>query len=422
MNKIKFVHTADLHLDTPFKGISNLQPDLSKRLREATFKSFANIIDLCIQQKVDFLLIAGDIFDNVIRSLAAQLRFVKELSRLSNQGIHTYFICGNHDPLNSWLDSHNFPENVHRLGATEVVTITYEKANRPLVDIYGISYLDKAINENLAINYNLKSNSAPISIALLHGTIGSAGPHENYAPFKLEDVINKNFDYWALGHIHKRQLIHESRPTILYPGNPQGRDFGETGTKGCYLVQINAGNTPQIEFIPRQLIRFEEVEVDVSEENKIDRLADRIEESKRSIDDHDENASYLLRITLRGRTPLHSRLSEPGEIEQLLNNFNEGKLNQLNFTWIDQIKLNTQPDIDVEQLKKRADFPAEVVKKFAEYEGNSEQLQKLIQNFDQDFVSNLAKRELRELSELDREEILESAKWILIDRLVREEA
>jgi len=367
------------------------------------------------------LLIAGDIFDNKVRSLAAQIRFVKELSRLSNQGIHTYFICGNHDPLNSWLESLNFPENVYRFGANEVESMRYEKANRPLVDIYGISYLDKAINKNLAINYNLKSNSAPLSIALLHGTIGPAGAHMNYAPFRLDDVLNKNFDYWALGHIHNRQLIHESNPAIVYPGNPQGRDFGETGAKGCYIVEINPGNTPQIKFIATQLIRFEEVEVDLTNEDKIDHLADGIDESKTTIDDYDENASYILRITLKGRTPLHSLLNKPGENEQVLDHLNRGQLNQINFSWIDEIKINTQPDKDIEQIKKGADFPAEVLKKFAEYEEKLEKLQSIIQSIDQELASTQVKRELLKPSQQEQNKILERAKWMLLDQLIREE-
>src|SRR5574341_98982 len=204
MIKIKFIHTADLHLDTPFKGLSSWNSDLASKLKNATFKSFKRIIDLCIQEKVDFLIISGDIFDSENKSLAAQIKFVSELKRLSEKGIPTYFICGNHDPLSSWLDELQLPENVFRFNSSDVENVTYQKDNRPIADIYGISFQNRIVNINLANNYQLKSNPSPISIAILHGTIGASGPHENYAPFKVEDVVNKGFDYWALGHIHKR--------------------------------------------------------------------------------------------------------------------------------------------------------------------------------------------------------------------------
>lgn len=422
MTKFRFIHTADLHLDTPFKGLSSWNSDLADRLRDATFKSFKNIIDACLRENVDFLLICGDIFDCENKSLAAQIKFVTELKRLSQNRIPTYFICGNHDPLSSWLDILQLPENVFRFGTSKVENYTYKKNNTPIADIYGVSFQNKVVKENLAIRYELSNNPCPIAIAILHGTIGTAGPHENYAPFRLEDVISKTVDYWALGHIHKREIIHESSPTIVYPGNPQGRDFGETGAKGCYLVEINAGDTPQIEFMPTQLIRFEEVEVVLSEEDKINHLADRIEEAKDTIYDYDENASYILRITLKGRTSLHSQLNKPGEIKQLLDHFNEGQLNQANFTWIDQINSNTHPDIEIDQLRKGTDFPAEILKKFTEYEENSEKLQELFQSIDEELVSPQSKRELMKLSELEQNEILENAKWMLLDQLIRQEA
>lgn len=422
MTKVKFIHTADLHLDTPFKGLSNWNSDLASKLKDATFKSFRKIIDLCIKEKVDFLVISGDIFDSENKSLAAQLKFVSELKRLSDNDIPTYFICGNHDPLSSWLDTLQLPENVFRFDSSIVENYTYKKDNISIADIYGISYQNKVVKKNLALKYKLSSKPSPISIAILHGTVGVAGTHENYAPFKVGDVANKNYDYWALGHIHKRQIIHESDPTIVYPGNPQGRDFGETGVKGCYLVEINAGNSPQTEFISTQLIRFEEVEVDLSDENKIDHLSVKIEEAKGNIADFDENASYILRITLKGRTPLHSQLNKSGEIEQLLDLFNEGQLNQTGFTWIDQIELKTQPEIDIEQIKKGTDFPSEILKMFSKYEKGSEKLQELINNVDEEFTSLQAKRELAELSESEQKEILEKAKWILLDQIIKEES
>jgi len=418
---IKFIHTADLHLDTPFKGLSLWNDDLASKLKEATFNSFRKIIDLCIQEKADFMIIAGDIFDSENKSLAAQLKFVDELKRLSNKGIPVYFVCGNHDPLSSWLESIQMPGNTFRFDSAEVENYIFQKNDKPLVDIYGISFQNKVVNENLALKYNLTNDQSLISIAILHGTTGAPGSHENYAPFKVEDVTGKGFDYWALGHIHKRQIIRDRYPVIVYPGNPQGRDFGETGAKGCYMVEIAKNKTPEIRFIPTQLIRFEDVRIDLTGEEKIDRLSGRIEEVISSLEDYEENTSCILRISFYGRTPLHSLLNKQEEVEQLVHYFNEGQLNQMNYIWIDSIRVKTRPVIDTEQIKKGADFTAEILKTIEKFEGEPGKIAGLIKDAESDFNSPQTKRELKELSEDDHKEILEKAKWILIDQLIKEQ-
>ena len=235
MTKIRFVHTADLHLDTPFKKLSNWNVELASKLKQATCDSLEKIVDLCLEEEVNFLIISGDIFDSENQSLIAQSKFFDELQRLSDKDIYTYFVCGNHDPLDSWLDVHQIPDKVFRFGGSTVESKTYSKNNTRLADIYGISYKQKVVDSNLALGFQLKDQPAPISIAVLHGTIGTSEQHENYAPFSTGDINNKGFDYWALGHIHKRNIVQIEHPTIVYPGNPQGRDFGEKIEKNVFF-------------------------------------------------------------------------------------------------------------------------------------------------------------------------------------------
>jgi len=419
MTKVRFIHTADLHLDTPFKGLSSWNSDLAGKLKDATFKSFKKIVDLCLNEKVDFLIISGDIFESDNKSVTAQLKFVYELKRLSDSGIPVYFVCGNHDPLSSWIDITELPENVFRFGSSKVENHTFKKGNKPIADIYGISYRDKIINNNLALKYKLKNNPAPHSVAVLHGTVGVAGPHENYAPFKVKDVQNMGFDYWALGHIHKSRIVSKSNPAIVYPGNPQGRDFGETGAKGCYLVEIDINNKVNLKFVPVQLIRFEEIEVSLVEEDKIYDLADKIEKAKNNIEDYADNVNYIFRINLTGKTALHSHLNKPGETEQLMEHFNESQLTMTNFTWIDRIELNTRPVVDIGQVKKGNDFTAEILKTFNKYEKDLRELKELIK-YAEEFISPGIKNEIAELPEQEQKEILEKAKWKVIDQLIGE--
>ncbi|MFN2396923.1 MAG: exonuclease SbcCD subunit D, partial [Bacteroidales bacterium] len=417
-----FIHTGDLHLDTPFKGLSGVNRELAGRLKDATFKSFQRIIDICIEESLDFLLITGDIFDSEIQSLAAQLRFVKELEKLSARGIPTYMICGNHDPLNSWMEELKLPENVFRFGASEVECFTFEKDGKPLADIYGISYGTKTENRSLADAYVLKENPAPFSIALLHGTIGPAGAHENYVPFRLEDIKSKGFDYWALGHIHKHHVVHPAHPAIVYPGNPQGRDFGETGQRGCYRVVIAENNSPEMTFVPTQYIRFEEVVADLTGLDNIGELTGRIYGAVEELEGYRKNSARILRVTLKGRTALHGLLHRPGETQNLLGMLNEGQLQQEFFTLFDKLILQTLPDVDLDEMKEANDFTAEILKSFDSLEADHKKYEELLSALDHEFGSQPAKRELEELTEEDKKEILENARWMLMDQLIKDKS
>ena len=421
MPKVRFIHAADLHLDTPFKGLSRMNSDLSRRLKDATFRSFRNIIGMCSEKKVDFLIISGDIFDSENKSLAAQLRFVSELKQLSGKGIPVYFICGNHDPLKSWMDIVDLPENVFRFGPAGGEFLTFRKGDTAIADIHGISFSEKVISRNLAAEFRLAPDPSPVSIAVLHGTVGSPGPHENYAPFTREDVANKGFDYWAMGHIHKKRIASASNPAIIYPGNPQGRDFGETGEKGCFLVEISDGQDPSVEFIPTQVIRFENLEIDLSAVSKIEFLRDKIKEALEKSENYDEEVDYILRINLTGHTGLHKLIKDKTEISELVDFLNEGAPDQQYLRWIDQVNVSTRPEIDIDRIKNGSGFPSEVLKSFDTYFNDNGKLAELIKTAEADFLNAQVKKEAADLSENSAKEVMEKARMILVDKLISEE-
>lgn len=418
MTKIKFIHTGDLHLDTPFKGLQNLNSDLAKRLADATMKSFSAIVDLCIAQKVDFLLITGDIFDSEIKSLAAQLRFVSELKRLSSHNISAFLITGNHDPLNSWMKELEMPEGVVRFGSEAVSVASWYKNGKRIADIYGLSYADKTVEENLALQYALVNDPAPVNIAMLHGTIGSPGPHHSYAPFSMADIRSKGFDYWALGHIHKHQVLQPANPAVVYPGNPQGRDFGETGSRGCYLVELEENRTPRLTFMPTQQIRFEEIIVNLSSVENINALTNLITSSIENIDGHLPTESYVVRVILTGRTPLHTYLRNNNETEGLMELLNEGMLHRQYFTWIDRIVVQTQPDVDLESLRKTNDFTAAILNAFQQLKDQPEHTAVLLEEIQGQFAAQVRKDELGDLTDEEIHEMIEKAQWMIVDQLL----
>jgi len=235
MSRIRFLHTADLHLDSPFAGLSHLPDYLVKELRESPFRAFQNIIELAITQKVDFLLIAGDLFDGENRNLRTQVRFRSEMERLNQAGIDVYIIHGNHDHLNgSWIQL-ELPKNVTVFGGKTDVKV-YTKPDGTTVHLYGFSYQQRHVTERMIDTYR-KTTDDGYHIGLLHGSLEGASGHSPYAPFTIRDLAEKDFDYWALGHIHKSQIISEL-PLAIYPGNIQGRNRKESGPKGCFLIEM----------------------------------------------------------------------------------------------------------------------------------------------------------------------------------------
>jgi len=417
MSAVRFIHTADLHLDTPFRGLSVMNPELARRLKDATFISFRRITDLCIARNVDFLIITGDVFDSENKSLAAQLKFSSEMKRLSENGIPTYIACGNHDPYDTWLGALNLPENVHRFSTGKCEHLVFEKKGKVLADIHGISYREASVKENLARKFSLPATPAPVSVAVLHGTVGLSGPHAEYAPFTLDDITGKGFDYWALGHIHKSRVLRQSDPAVVYPGNPQGRDFGETGLKGCYVVDIQKDHEPKIEFIPTQAIRLENISIDLTGVTRIEELENKITDAIESFNDTGNESSLIIRILLTGRTALHKQLIRKEEIQQLLEHFNEGQPVQDRFTWTDSIIAGTRPDIDIETIREGAGFPSEILKTFEACSKDTEKLKDLIMALEDEFANPKAKKIIGESGLQDHTGILENAKDILLDKI-----
>ncbi|QQS40263.1 MAG: DNA repair exonuclease [Acidobacteriota bacterium] len=413
---VRFIHCSDLHLDTPFKGLSRIDPDLAAKQRKATSESFERIVGLCIEREVDFLIIAGDVYDSANRSVSTQIKFAKQLGRLNDIGMPVYLVCGNHDPLSEWLDAAKLPPNVHRFSSKEIERVTFEREGERVADIYGTSFEQKVVEENLAAKYELPADRAPVNIAVLHGTVGSPGSHAVYAQFSVDDVAAKGFDYWALGHIHKRHNVREAHPAIVYPGNPQGRDFGETGAKGCVLVEIEPGKSPSIEFIQTQTIRFEDVEIDITGGDDLNRLDSLIEDAAEQVDGHDSDCGYVYRITLRGRTSLHHHLSDTEEIDGLVEQLNEGGGTDI----IDRIEIRTVPDLDLDAIRAGNDFPATVLRLADSYGTDEERLKGLFDAVDEDFKSAAAKRLMGDLPEDRMAGILNEAAMDLLTKLVED--
>jgi len=414
MPRVTFIHTADIHLDTPFKSLSRIDEDLAARLKQATFQAFNHIADRCLQEPVDFLLIAGDTFEGDTRSLSAQLGFAEELQRLAQADIPVYMVFGNHDPEEAWLKELPFPGNVHCFASGRPETFTFSRNGEALADIHGISFDGRASAGNPTTLFHKKDRPAPFSIGVLHGTIGPPGPHAPCSPFAAGDIIDKGFDYWALGHIHKQRIVRDADPAIVYPGNPQGRDFGESGPKGCCRVVLETGKKPDIQVIPTHTIRFETVTVDLSGADTLNQVPERIEEAFNDEERFPEMVDCIVRIVLQGRTPLHPHLNNEGSLTDLARRLNENQPRKI-FFHIDRIESQTLPDIDIDGIARGNNFPAEILRALRAYDDDPEKLNDLIRSRAGEFGTPNIRREINPLNDNDCREIIGLAQRKLID-------
>lgn len=230
---MKFIHAADLHLDSPFLGLTNLPNSLLTVIRQSTFAAVTKVFDRAISEHVDFVVLAGDLFDRSEQSVAAQAYLFEQFDRLRLANIPVFVIFGNHDFLADQHQPIAYPENVHVFGAT-VETKTLTTAAGETVALSGFSYPQRWVEANPLAAFPNRA-ATDWHLGLLHGAIKS-GSQDHYAPFTRADLLSKRYDYWALGHIHQHQILN-TQPPVVYAGNTQGRSINETGAKGAYLVE-----------------------------------------------------------------------------------------------------------------------------------------------------------------------------------------
>lgn len=274
---VRFIHTADLHLDSPFKGIRQLHPNLYETVYQATFQSFQTIVTRAIEEEVDFLLISGDIYDEENQSVKAQARLRDELGRLHQARIPVFLSHGNHDFMGRGTLRLQLPDNVTIFG-TEPETVQLQTRLGERVAITGFSYKTRWLQERIIQSYPQRQQDVDYHIGMLHGYLDGMESSEGvYAPFSLSELNQKQYDYWALGHIHKRQALQEL-PPVLYPGNIQGRNPNETGEKGALLVQLQKGIDPEVHFFPTAPVVWEEREVSLQGVGSLSGLYNCLEE------------------------------------------------------------------------------------------------------------------------------------------------
>lgn len=357
---LRFIHTADLHLGSRVMGVTGMDEDTRRDLALATYQSWKTIVDLCIQEKVDFLLIAGDTYDSTDNNIRAQLQFREGLVRLGQNGIPVYIVHGNHDPYNSWSRSIALPENAVVLSHTAPEYVIHlDGSGVPLAAIVGMSFPTDHVKENLAQKFPARKAEWPYTIGLLHCSVGSSMGHEPYAPCAAEDLTSCGYDYWALGHIHKRTEIPSPDCRIIYSGNPQGRDSSEIGERGCLLVTVSKDGATDTEFLPTGGFHWREMTVDISGTDDLGILEDQIRNELLSAAG-EAGTSVICRIALTGATPLHSDLVAGDGVAAIMEHLSDEPPSGRHPAFAERIICQTHPQVGREEVRSREDILGEI--------------------------------------------------------------
>ena len=403
MKRISFIHAADLHLDSPMVGLKYLPQDIFTRVKESTFTALKKVTEAAIHHQVDFVVLAGDLFDGEDRSLRAQSRFRTEMLKLAENKIHVYVIHGNHDHLNgSWVHL-NMPVNVHVFNSKVETKVLHTK-NGEIVHLYGFSYPTRHVYDRKIDEYR-KKDGADFHIGILHGNESGRVDHDNYAPFSVSDLHKKEFDYWALGHIHKRAVLSES-PPIIYPGNIQGRNKKETGMKGIYHVTLTELDK-KINFLETADIIWEETVVDAASAKNFHDVLQLCQTTINSF--RREQKGTLLSLSLKNIVLADEReqRSLKGELLELLL---ENEKEEESFVWIVDLTVIEGQLIDKEQLKRDANFYAELFETIENYADVDLALSPLYEH-------QLGRKYISQLSTADQEELINKAENLLLELL-----
>ncbi len=423
---IRFLHAADLHLDSPLRGLEKYEGAPIARIRGASRRALENLVKLAIDERVDFVLLAGDIYDGDWLDVGTGLFFVGEMAKLRSAGIPVFLIAGNHDAASKMSRRLPYPDNVRIFPHEHAETFTLDNIG---VAVHGQSYADQAESRNLGLGYP-GAIKGLLNIGLLHTALSGREGHEPYAPCILEDLLTRDYDYWALGHVHQRESVHTNPfPRVEFPGNLQGRNIREAGAKGCLLVAANGSGTAAAEFHALDVVRWNRIRVDC--ENAFDRddiyrrVAAGFEDAVASA----EGRMLAARVELHGECSLHDSLLAQtdalrNQVRALAKSFGDDAV------WVEKVQVRTaRPGVVSDEAPIGEDALSEFAAVAAELFAQPEQLQALL---DMDDIKALAGKVPAELKEGDAaldlsdpawaKQLLDRARAVLIAEATRKEA
>lgn len=372
---LKFIHTSDIHLDSPLRGLEYYEGAPVDSIRGATRQAFKNLVELAISEEVDFVLIAGDLYDGDWKDYNTGLFFASEMSKLREAGIRVFIVSGNHDAASQISRQLRMPDNVKVFPTKKPETITIDDFD---IAIHGQSFANQAITEDLSTAYP-DAISGHFNIGLLHTSATGREGHEPYAPCTVEGLLSKGYDYWALGHVHKREVLYKE-PWIIFSGCIQGRHIREIGEKGCTLIAVDNGHIIQVEHKEIDVLRWSIRSVDVSEADSGGDVVDLVSTVVTEEAGKSSGRPIALRLIITGNSKAHAELiANP---EQCINDIREIATDISNGDiWIEKVNIKTAAQIDLEEMRNRDDAIGELLRSIHNLSIDQEALSDMMEEF-----------------------------------------
>lgn len=332
---MKLIHAADVHLDSPLRGLERYDGAPLEELRGATRRAFENLIALALAEAVDVVLLAGDLYDGDWKDYRTGLFFATQMARLHEAGIAVLIIAGNHDATSQITRILRLPPNVHVFSTQHPETRIFEALG---LAVHGQGFATSAVSDDLTRNYPL-AYSGLFNIGLLHTSLDGRPGHEPYAPCTLNGLRSRGYDYWALGHVHHREILAQA-PWVVFPGNLQGRHARETGPKGAMLVQVTDEKVDRVTFHPLDVVRWAQCPIDLTGATTFGELDQRLESGLRTALNHADGRLLAVRVQLTGRSELHPQLQT--HQQQLVNNARAiASSIHVSHLWIERLLIDT---------------------------------------------------------------------------------
>lgn len=365
---MKIVHAADIHLDSPLRGLEKYDGAPKDQLRNASRRAVEHLVELCLVEGANLLLIAGDLYDGHWRDYNTGLFFASQMAKLCAADIYTVIVRGNHDaenPIATKLKlsqgagsglKWRLNEKVIELGTQQPETKILEDLG---VAIHGQSFPSKAVSDDLAIRYP-NPISGLFNIGLLHTSVNGREGHEPYAPCSLQTLIGKGYDYWALGHVHKREVLCED-PWIVFPGNLQGRHIRETGEKGATLITVEEGRVKQAVHRTLDAVRWALCEVDIAKAASAADVVDHARETLARALEAADGRPLAARVVLSGSGKAHAELAGNPEhwAQQIRGSVMDIPGEGL---WVEKVKFKSRTALDVQALLERDDAVGQLLR------------------------------------------------------------
>lgn len=335
---MRFVHAADVHLDSPLSGLDRYEGAPVEAFRLATRRALENLVGLCVAEGARLLVVAGDLYDGDWPDYNTGLFFARQMARLDEAGVPVVIARGNHDAASEITRALRLPPNVRVLPAEAPATLRFDEIG---VAVHGQSFAARKVTEDLARGY---PDPIPgvLNVGVLHTSLDGREGHEPYAPTTADALARKGYDYWALGHVHAREVVRE-RPWIVFPGNLQGRHARETGAKGATLVTVEDGRVARVEHRAVDAVRWAACDVDASRAIDRDEVLDRVEAALGRAASEADGRPVAARVRAFGRTAAHAALRGDQERFEADVRALAGRARGL---WVEKVLVQTEAEAD----------------------------------------------------------------------------